>query len=97
MLPPSPPSQCSLPSHPHFSFPFFFSQIVGIHQRANDLKVNICRLKQLTNMRSAGADEKTNLTPPTLLSLEEAVEYIEDTEFVEVTPAAIRMGKAGKK
>jgi GTP-binding protein len=70
---------------------------VGIHQRANDLKVNICRLKQLTNMRSAGADEKTNLTPPMLFSLEEAVEYIEDTEFVEVTPAAIRMGKAGKK
>jgi GTP-binding protein len=48
-------------------------------------------------MRSAGADEKTNLTPPMLFSLEEAVEYIEDTEFVEVTPAAIRMGKAGKK
>lgn len=73
------------------------NQIIGIHQRANDLKVNICRTKQLTNMRSAGADEKTNLTPPTILSLEQAVEYIEDTEFVEVTPNAIRMGKMARK
>lgn len=48
-------------------------------------------------MRSAGADEKTNLTPPTILSLEQAVEYIEDTEFVEVTPNAIRMGKMARK
>mmetsp|Transcript_7427 Transcript_7427/g.21686 ORF Transcript_7427/g.21686 Transcript_7427/m.21686 type:complete len:656 (+) Transcript_7427:96-2063(+) len=73
------------------------NQIVGIHQRAGDLKVNVCRQKQLTNMRSAGADEKTNLSPPTPITLEEAVEYIEDSEFVEVTPAAIRMGKVGKK
>jgi len=72
------------------------NQIVGIHQRAGDLKVNICRTKQLTNMRSAGKDDNTNVVPAQDLSLEEAVEYIEDDEFVEVTPAAIRMGKAGK-
>jgi len=72
------------------------NQIVGIHQRAGDLKVNVCRTKQLTNMRSAGKDDNANVIPATDLSLEEAVEYIEEDEFVEVTPAAIRMGKGGK-
>lgn len=72
------------------------NQIVGIHQRGGDLKVNICRQKQLTNMRSAGADDKTNLQPAAQLTLEEAVEYIIDGEFVEVTPAAIRMKTDGK-
>lgn len=73
------------------------NQIIGINSREGDLKVNICRTKQLTNMRSAGADEKTNLTPPQLVTLEDAVEYIVDDEFVEVTPVAIRMGKNAKK
>jgi len=72
------------------------NQIVGIHQRPGDLKVNICRQKQLTNMRSAGKDDNTNVTPAVELTLEDAVEYIEEGEFVEVTPAAIRMGKPGK-
>merc|ERR1719253_1100293 len=67
-------------------------QIVGIHAKANDLKVNICKAKQLTNMRSAGADEKSTTIAPMQLTLEDAVEYVEAGEFVEVTPDAIRMG-----
>ena len=71
-------------------------QIVGIHAKENDLKVNICKAKQLTNMRSAGADEKSSTTPAMQLTLEDAVEYVVDGEFVEVTPEAIRMGKHPK-
>jgi GTP-binding protein len=71
-------------------------QIVGIHSRPGDLKVNVCRTKQLTNMRAAGKDDNTNLTPPKVMTLEEAVEYVIDDEFVEVTPDAIRMGKRAK-
>jgi len=71
-------------------------QIIGIHSKENDLKVNICKAKQLTNMRSAGADEKASNTPPMQLTLEDAVEYIIAGEFVEVTPADIRMGKHPK-
>lgn len=67
-------------------------QIVGIHSKENDLKVNICKAKQLTNMRSAGADEKSKATTAMQLTLEDAVEYVVDGEFVEVTPDAIRMG-----
>ena len=76
--------------------PVYEDQIVGIHARQGDLKVNICRTKQLTNHRASGKDDATDLAPPKLLSLEEAVEYVVDGEFVEVTPDAIRMGKAPK-
>jgi len=72
-------------------------QIVGINSKAGDLKVNICKTKQLTNMRSAGADEKSTCTPPMQLTLEDAVEYVVQGEFVEVTPDAIRMGKFPKE
>jgi len=71
-------------------------QIVGIHAKSGDLKVNICKAKQLTNMRSAGADEKSTTTAAMQLTLEDAVEYVEAGEFVEVTPDAIRMGKHPK-
>merc|ERR1712032_1040684 len=67
-------------------------QIIGIHAKDNDLKVNVCKAKQLTNMRSSGADEKSTTTPPMQLTLEDAVEYVVSGEFVEVTPDAIRMG-----
>jgi len=67
-------------------------QIVGIHAKSNDLKVNICKAKQLTNMRSSGADEKSTCTPAMQLTLEDAVEYVQSGEFVEITPDAIRMG-----
>jgi len=72
-------------------------QIIGINAKEADLKVNICKAKQLTNMRSAGADDKASTTPPMQLTLEDAVEYIVQGEFVEVTPEALRMGKFPKE
>lgn len=67
--------------------------IVGIHTRDNDLVVNVCKAKQLTNIRAAGSDENIILTPPILMSLEQALEFIEDDELVEVTPESIRVRK----
>ena len=68
-------------------------QIVGEHCRDNDMPVNVCREKKLTNMRAAGSDKSIILKPPRQMTLEQALEYIEDDEFVEVTPAAIRLRK----
>jgi len=67
--------------------------IVGIHSRDNDLIVNISKTKQLTNIRAAGSDENILLTPPIKFTLEQALEFIEDDELVEVTPKAIRLRK----
>ena len=72
------------------------NQIVGIHAREGDLKVNVTKAKQLTNMRASGKDEFVKLPPPMELTLEDAVEYIEPDEYVEVTPDAIRIGKYPK-
>ena len=68
-------------------------QIVGEHCRDNDLPVNVCREKKLTNVRAAGADKSIILKPPRVMTLEQALEYIEEDELVEVTPAAIRLRK----
>jgi GTP-binding protein len=68
-------------------------QIVGEHCRDNDLPVNVCREKKLTNVRAATADKSIILKPPRQLTLEQALEYIEEDELVEVTPAAIRLRK----
>ena len=67
--------------------------IVGQHSRENDLVVNVCREKQLTNIRAAGSDENIILTPPIKFSLEQALQFIADDELVEVTPKAIRLRK----
>ncbi len=67
--------------------------IVGLHKRENDLNVNAVRPKQLTNVRSAGADEKQILPPPRELTLESAMEFIDDDECIEVTPTSIRLRK----
>jgi len=67
--------------------------IIGIHSRDNDLVVNPLKGKQLTNMRAAGSDENIILTPPIRLSLEQALEFIDDDELVEVTPNNIRLRK----
>jgi GTP-binding protein len=67
--------------------------IVGIHSRSNDLVVNPLKAKQLTNIRAAGSDENILLTPPIKLSLEQALEFIDDDELVEVTPKSIRLRK----
>jgi GTP-binding protein len=68
-------------------------QIVGLHTRDNDLVVNPTKAKQLTNIRAAGTDEALILTPPIKHSLEQALEFIEDDELVEVTPKAVRLRK----
>ena len=68
-------------------------QLVGIHAKDNDLTVNALREKQLTNIRAAGKDDNVMLTPPIKMSLEQALEFIEDDELVEVTPKGIRLRK----
>ena len=68
-------------------------QLVGIHAKDNDLTVNALRAKQLTNIRAAGKDDNVQLTPPVRMSLEQALEFIEDDELVEVTPKFIRLRK----
>ena len=67
--------------------------IVGEHSRDNDLDVNVVREKKLTNVRAAGKDENTVVSPPRVMSLEQSLEWIRDDEMVEVTPAAIRLRK----
>jgi GTP-binding protein len=68
-------------------------QIIGLHSRGNDLTVNPTKAKQLTNVRASGTDEALILTPPTRHTLEQALEFIEDDELVEVTPESIRLRK----
>ncbi|MEA3405092.1 MAG: translational GTPase TypA [Pseudomonadota bacterium] len=67
--------------------------IIGLHSRANDLTVNPLKGKQLTNMRASGTDEALTLTPPIRFSLEQALEFIDDDELVEVTPESVRIRK----
>ena len=67
--------------------------VIGIHSRDNDLVVNPTKAKQLTNIRAAGTDENILLTPPIRMSLEQALEFIDDDELVEVTPKTIRIRK----
>ena len=67
--------------------------IVGENARDEDIIVNVCKTKQLTNMRASGADEAIRLEPPKIHSLEQAIEWIADDELVEVTPKAIRLRK----
>ena len=68
-------------------------QVIGEHTRQNDITVNVTKAKQLTNMRASGADEKARIIPPIVFSLEEALEYIKEDEYVEVTPHAMRLRK----
>ncbi len=67
--------------------------IVGLYQRREDLEINVCRAKQLTNMRSSSSDGTTQLTPFTNLSLEQCIDFIEDDELLEVTPKSLRLRK----
>lgn len=68
-------------------------QIVGEHSKEGDLVVNLTKSKKLTNVRASGTDDKASLAPAIIFSLEEALEYIKEDEYVEVTPAAIRLRK----
>jgi GTP-binding protein len=67
--------------------------IVGEHVRPGDLDVNVCKEKKLTNMRAAGSDENVRLEPARVLTLELALEFIEDDELIEVTPDGLRLRK----
>ncbi|WP_348767746.1 translational GTPase TypA [uncultured Salinisphaera sp.] len=67
--------------------------VVGIHSRENDLTVNVLKAKQLTNVRAAGSDENIVLTPPIRMTLEQALEFINDDELVEITPSSVRVRK----
>ncbi len=71
----------------------YAGQVVGEHVHDNDLVVNVTKAKQLTNMRASGADEKARIIPPVIFSLEEALEYIKEDEYVEVMPKSMRMRK----
>jgi len=71
----------------------YAGMIVGENSREQDMVVNVCKTKQLTNIRASGSDEAIRLEPPRILTLEQAIEWISDNEFVEVTPKAIRIRK----
>ncbi|MGC9151559.1 MAG: translational GTPase TypA [Microbacter sp.] len=71
----------------------YAGQVVGEHCKEGDLTVNVTKSKKLTNMRASGSDEKARIAPPVIFSLEEALEYIKEDEYVEVTPKSIRLRK----
>src|SRR5574344_1843754 len=71
----------------------YAGQVVGEHVHDNDLVVNVTKSKKLTNMRASGSDDKARIIPPVVFSLEEALEYIKEDEYVEVTPKSMRMRK----
>ncbi len=73
--------------------PVYEGMVVGEHNRNNDLDVNPCKTKKLTNMRAAGRDENVILTPPHVMTLEAAINFIRDDELVEITPASLRLRK----
>ena len=68
-------------------------EVIGEHSKDNDIVVNITKSKKLTNMRASGSDDKVRIAPPIIFSLEEALEYIKEDEYVEVTPESIRLRK----
>ena len=71
----------------------YAGEVVGEHVHDNDLVINVCKAKQLTNVRASGSDEKAHIVPKTVMSLEECLEYIREDEYVEVTPKSMRMRK----
>jgi GTP-binding protein len=73
--------------------PVYAGMVVGICNRNEDMSVNVCKKKQLTNMRASGSDEALRLTTPRVLSLEQSLEYLADDELLEVTPKSLRIRK----
>jgi GTP-binding protein len=71
----------------------YAGQVVGENTRGEDMVVNLTKSKKLTNMRASGSDEKMSIAPPVIFSLEEALEYIKEDEYVEVTPHSMRLRK----
>jgi GTP-binding protein len=75
------------------SIKVYAGQIVGLNTRQEDMEINVCRTKHLTNMRSSSSDGVVQLTPPTILSLEQCLDFIENDELLEVTPQNLRLRK----
>ena len=73
--------------------PVYAGMVVGVCSRNEDMTVNVCKKKQLTNMRAAGSDEALRLTPPRILSLEQCLEFLADDELLECTPKSLRIRK----
>ena len=71
----------------------YSGMVVGENPKGLDIEVNVCRKKQQTNIRAAGSDEAIKLSPPVILTLEQALEFIEDDELVEITPKHFRLRK----
>jgi GTP-binding protein len=71
----------------------YAGMIVGVSPKAEDINVNVCKKKQLTNMRASGSDEALRLITPRRLSLEQCLEFLADDELLEVTPASLRLRK----
>jgi len=68
-------------------------QIIGLNRRNDDMEINVCKAKHLTNMRSSSSDGTVQLTPPTIFSLEQCIDFLEDDELLEVTPKSLRLRK----
>ena len=73
--------------------PVYAGMIVGETPKAEDISVNVCKKKQLTNMRASGSDDALRLTPPRQMSLEQCLEFLADDELLEVTPKSLRLRK----
>jgi GTP-binding protein len=73
--------------------PIYAGQVIGENNRQDDMVINLTKTKKLTNVRASGTDDKAAITPATKFSLEEAMEYIREDEYVEVTPKSIRLRK----
>jgi GTP-binding protein len=71
----------------------YCGQVIGESTRSGDITVNVTKAKQLTNMRASGSDDKAVIVPPVVFSLEEALEYIKEDEYVGVTPKSMRLRK----
>lgn len=71
----------------------YAGQVIGESSRGDDLCINVCKPKKLTNMRASGSDDKSTVSPPVIFSLEETMEYIQEDEYAEITPTSIRMRK----
>lgn len=73
--------------------PVYEGMIIGLHSRENDLEINVTKEKKQTNVRSSGADDAIALTPATVLSLEQSIDFLEDDELLEATPKSLRLRK----
>ena len=73
--------------------PVYEGMVVGVSPKAEDISVNVCKRKHMTNMRASGSDDALRLEPPRLMSLEESMEFLGDDELLEVTPKSIRIRK----